>query len=115
MYKKVKAGPPTVDFNKEEFGAQGNSQRVQQNFHPKQNQNFDDESYGEDDQSSEPEEGELDSAQKQKLKRDLLMMGYEEDEDFGEDISDQQIKSLAHDPAMKALTAMPLDAAPQMP
>ena len=39
------------------------------------------------------------------------MMGYDEDEDFGEDveINDKQLKQLVHDPAMAALTAMPLD------
>ena len=42
-------------------------------------------------------------------------MGYDEDEDFGEEINNQQIKSLAHDPALTALTAMPLDGAPQTP
>ena len=39
------------------------------------------------------------------------MMGYDEDEDFGEGIQDHQIKQLMHDPAMTALTAMPLDGA----
>jgi len=61
------------------------------------------------------EEGEINSAQKQKLKRDLLMMGYgDEEEDFGDQINglvinDKQLKQLVHDPAMTALTAMPLD------
>ena len=35
-------------------------------------------------------------------------MGYDED-DYGEEINDQQLKKLAHDPAMTALTAMPLE------
>ena len=39
------------------------------------------------------------------------MMGYDEDEDFGDGINDQQIKQLVHDPAMTALTAMPLNGA----
>ena len=43
------------------------------------------------------------------------MMGYDEDMDFGEEINDQQIKSLVHDPALTALTAMPLEVAPTMP
>ena len=43
------------------------------------------------------------------------MMGYDEDMDFGEEINDQQIKSLVHDPALTALTAMPLEVAPQQP
>ena len=43
------------------------------------------------------------------------MMGYDEAEDYGEEINDQQIKSLVHDPALTALTAMPLEVAPQQP
>lgn len=43
------------------------------------------------------------------------MMGYDEDEDFGEEINDQQIKSLVHDPALTALTAMPLEVVPPQP
>lgn len=109
-----------VEFDAAQFDGQGTSNRqfgqmghVQQNFHPNQQyaQQLDD-SYDEEDQSSsgrELEEGELNSAQKQKLKRDLLMMGYDEDEEFGDDINEQQLKSLVHDPAMVALTAMPLD------
>ena len=56
-----------IDFRAEEFGGQGTSNRMnaaQQNFHPKQQHESDGDSYGEDDQSSEVEEGELDSAQK---------------------------------------------------
>lgn len=36
------------------------------------------------DEEGEMEEGELNSAQKRRLKRDLLMMGYDEDEDYEE-------------------------------
>lgn len=39
-------------------------------------------SYGDD--SGENSEGELDSSQKQKLRRDLAMMGYDDDEEFDE-------------------------------
>ena len=113
-----------LEFDVAQFDGQGKSNRrqngqfgtAQQNFHPKQNhQEFDDDSYGEEEQSSgHSEEGELNSAQKQKLKRDLLMMGYDEDEEFGDEVNDQQIKQLVHDPALAALTAMPLDGAPDL-
>ena len=42
------------------------------------------------------------------------MMGYDDDEEFGEDINDHQLKQLVHDPAMVALTAMPLDGNPNL-
>ena len=44
----------------------------------------DDDEYGEDDDDSSLDEGELNSAQKIRLKNDLLRMGYDEDEEeFG--------------------------------
>lgn len=39
----------------------------------------------EEDNDSDYEDGELDSAQKQKLKRDLLMMGYQQNGEFEDD------------------------------
>ena len=62
------------------------------NFHQKvqQKQDFEDDSYGEEDQScSSDEQGELDSAQKQNLKRDLLMMGYDDDDEFPDEVHGQ--------------------------
>jgi len=47
------------------------------------------------DEEGELEEGELNSAQKRRLKRDLLMMGYDEDEDFEEVVAAQQHKQPA--------------------
>ena len=47
----------------------------------------DDDKYGSSDdldEEGELEENELNSAQKRRLKRDLMMMGYDEDEDYEE-------------------------------
>jgi hypothetical protein len=41
-------------------------------------------SYGDADSDQLGSEGELNSSQKQKLRRDLAMMGYDEDDDFDE-------------------------------
>ena len=41
-------------------------------------------SYGEDSDEQMGSEGELNSSQKQKLRRDLAMMGYDEDDEFDE-------------------------------
>ena len=37
------------------------------------------------------------------------MMGYDDDDEFPEEVHGQQMRQLVHDPAMVALTAMPLD------
>ena len=37
------------------------------------------------------------------------MMGYDDDDEYTEEVHGQQMRQLVHDPAMVALTAMPLD------
>ena len=50
----------------------------------------------EEDNDSDYEDGELDSAQKQKLKRDLLMMGYQQNGDFEDDDVEALEQVVAH-------------------
>ena len=48
-----------------------------------------------DDDGSDYEDGELNSAQKKKLKQDLMMMGYGKNGGFGEDGDDDDIDIVA--------------------